>query len=114
MDYVKLILLLFGLIVFMVLVIMVYVWVLGIGMGMSMYNVEDRVMVNGENFECGYDGGVNMVLKNKVNYWVITIHFLVFEIELCMMVWLCFKLGGVSEDRILGIIFSVLLIDVGI
>ena len=91
-----------------------YVWVLGIGMGVSMYDVEDRVMVNGENFECGYDGGVSMVLKNKWNYWMITIHFLVFEVELCMMVWVCFKLGGVSEDRVLGIIFSVLLVDMGV
>ena len=47
---------------------MVYVGVLCVGMGMCMYNVEDRVMVNGENFECGYDGGVSMVLKNKLNY----------------------------------------------
>ena len=79
-----------------------------------MYNIEDVVMVNGLNFECGYDGGMSMILKNKLNYWLITIHFLVFEVELCMMIWLCFKLNGLSEDRILGIIFCLLLLDVGV
>ena len=85
---------------------------LGMFMIISMfYVVDDKSFVFSENFECGYYPISCMMLKNKMNYWMITIHFLIFELELCLLCWLCFKLVCVNEDVILAWVFSVLCAD---
>ena len=76
-----------------------------------LYVVDDKMNGLCENFECGYDGMLGMVLKNRLNYWMLVMHFVIFELELCLLLWLCFKMECVNEDCVLMMIFCMLWVD---
>ena len=42
---------------------------------------------------------------------MITIHYLIFELELCLLLLLCFKLKSLNENSILGFLFGLLVCD---
>ena len=76
-----------------------------------LYVVDDKMNGLCENFECGYDGMLGLVLKNRLNYWSLVMHFVIFELELCLLLWLCFKMECVNEDCVLMMIFCILWVD---
>ena len=76
-----------------------------------LFLLDDKSSVFSENFECGFYPILIQMLKYKFNYWIITIHFLIFELELCLLLLLCFKFISLNENSILAFLFSVLVID---
>ena len=73
--------------------------------------LDDKSTVFSENFECGFYPNLIQMLKYKFNYWMITIHFLIVELELCILLLLCFKFKSLNENCILAFLFGLLFCD---
>ena len=102
----------FFFIIYMLLFLFIYVFILGIFMIIFMlFLLNDKSSVFSENFECGFYPILIQMLKYKFNYWMITIHFLIFELELCLLLLLCFKFKDLNENCILAFLFIVLFCD---
>jgi NADH:ubiquinone oxidoreductase subunit 3 (subunit A) len=48
--------------------------------------------LNSSNFECGFYSNITLTLRYKFNYWMIIIHFMIFEQELLFCFLLLFGL----------------------
>jgi len=49
------------------------------------------------NFECGFVSSSLDRSRFRINYWIICFHFLLFELELFLVVFLIFSIGLSSE-----------------
>ena len=69
------------------------------------------ISLTSDNFECGFYPILSVMLKYKINYWMITIHFLIFEQELILVLLLTFGLKTLNENNLLCLLLGILFID---
>ena len=63
------------------------------------------------NFEGGFYPVLNSVIRYRFNYWMITIHFVLFEIELLLSILYLFSYQTFHSSILLLFLFIMLLID---
>ena len=68
------------------------------------------ISLTSDNFECGFYPILSSMLKYKINYWMITIHFLIFEQELILVLLLTFGLKTLNENNLLFLLLGILFI----
>ena len=64
-----------------------------------------------DNFECGFYPILISMLKYKLNYWILTIYFLIFEQELIFILLLNSRCSSLNENIILWFLLSILFLD---
>jgi len=64
-----------------------------------------------DNFECGFYPILLSMLKYKLNYWILTIYFLIFEQELILVLLLTFSMKTLNENIILCFLLGLLFLD---
>lgn len=64
------------------------------------------------NFECGFYSIITSSLRYRFNYWMIIIHFLLFEIELILALLLLYAWQVLSSLVLLCILLDMLFFDV--
>ena len=69
------------------------------------------ISLTSDNFESGFYPILSSMLKYKINYWMITIHFLIFEQELILVLLLTFGLKTLNENNLLCLLLGILFID---
>ena len=67
-----------------------------------------------DNFECGFYPMLLSMLKYKLNYWILTIYFLIFEQELILVLLLTFSMKTLNENIILCFLLGLLFLDLSI
>jgi len=64
-----------------------------------------------ENFECGFYGTWIDRIKYRLNYWLIAFHFLIFELELLLVILIIFSYGSIIDSVLVWILLVVLSIE---
>ena len=64
-----------------------------------------------DNFECGFYPILISIMKYKLNYWILTIIFLIFEQELILVLILIFSMKSLNENIILYFLLGLLFLD---
>jgi NADH:ubiquinone oxidoreductase subunit 3 (subunit A) len=64
-----------------------------------------------DNFECGFYTIVTSSMRYRFNYWMIIFHFLIFELELLMSLFLIFGLITINSNNMVCILLSLLFIE---
>ncbi len=70
------------------------------------------ISLSSDNFECGFYPILRSMLKYKFNYWMITIHFLISEQELILVLLLTGGLKTLNGNNLLCLLLGILFIDV--
>jgi len=68
------------------------------------------VMIS-ENFECGFYGTWLEKIKYRLNYWLIAFHFLVFELELLLVILIIFSIGSIIDVWLVWILLVILSLE---
>ena len=64
-----------------------------------------------ENFECGFYSLISSLMRYRYNYWIIIIHFIIFEQELILSLFLIFGIHSFNTNNLLCL-SSLLFIDI--
>ena len=64
-----------------------------------------------DNFECGFYSLINSSMKYRFNYWMVIFHFLIFELELLMSLFLIFGLVSFNSNAMVCILLSLLFME---
>ena len=64
-----------------------------------------------DNFECGFYSIVSTSMRYRFNYWMVIFHFLIFELELLMSLFLIFGLVAINSNNMVCILLSLLFIE---
>jgi len=63
------------------------------------------------NFECGFISTSLDRARYRINYWIICFHFLLFELELFLVVFIIFSIGLSSELFLALLLFGILSVE---
>jgi len=74
---------------------------------MNIFSLLYNLKLNSSNFECGFYSNITLTMRYKFNYWMIIIHFMIFEQELLFCFLLLF---GLHSNAVYVFIFLVLFI----
>ena len=69
------------------------------------------IILLSDNFECGFYPILMSMLKYKLNYWILTIYFIIFEQELILVLLLTFCIKTFNENIILCFLLGLLFLD---
>ena len=69
------------------------------------------IILLSDNFECGFYPILMSMLKYKLNYWILTIYFMIFEQELILVLLLTFCIKTFNENIILCFLLGLLFLD---
>ena len=64
-----------------------------------------------DNFECGFYSIVLSLMRYRFNYWMVIFHYLIFELELLMSLFLIFGLVSFNSNNMVCILLSLLFIE---
>lgn len=78
----------------------------------SIFSFSNPHILLSDNFECGFYPILISMLKYKLNYWILTIYFLIFEQELILVLLLTFSMKTLNENIILCFLLGLLVVDV--
>jgi NADH:ubiquinone oxidoreductase subunit 3 (subunit A) len=70
-----------------------------------------NIILLSDNFECGFYPILMSLLKYKLNYWILTIYFMIFEQELILVLLLTFCIKTFNENIILCLLLGLLFLD---
>ena len=64
-----------------------------------------------DNFECGFYSIVTSSMRYRFNYWMVIFHYLIFELELLMSLFIIFGLVSFNSNNMVCILLSLLFIE---
>lgn len=86
----------------------------------ALFSNNTMVDCSSDNFECGFYSVVTSSMRYRFNYWMVIFHFIIFELELVVSLFLAFGLLSISFNSnaaistLLGLLFAELLSWVGV
>jgi NADH:ubiquinone oxidoreductase subunit 3 (subunit A) len=78
---------------------------------MVLFVIFDNPSLTCDSFECGFFPILIQMLKYKFYYWMISVHWLVFELEIVLLLVLIFKFRSKGGNCLPAFSFGVLFID---
>ena len=77
----------------------------------SIFSFSNPYILLSDNFECGFYPILLFSLLYRINYWILTIYFLIFEQELILVLLLTFCMKTFNENIILCYLLGLLFLD---
>lgn len=64
-----------------------------------------------DNFECGFYSILTSSMRYRFNYWMVIFHFLIFELELLMSLFVIFGFVSFNSNNMVCLLLSFLFIE---
>ena len=87
----------------------IFIFILSTIFSSNLYNLISSS--GSENFECGFYSIIMSSMRYRYNYWIIIFHFLLFELELLISLFIVFALIGFNSNLMVCLLLNLLYIE---